>query len=410
MFAFNRRAALAVLLTAAAALISPWSKADCCPFCSGADGKTLTAVASESSLVLFGKLSNARIDPKDAGAGQTDLEIETVVKSHDILAGRKVITLPRFLPPQADYKFLVFCDLYKGQLDPYRGEPAKADSGIATYLKGALAIKDKDAATRLKYFFDFLEDKDPTVSEDAYKEFGFADYKDFRAVAEKLPPDTIARWLKDPNSSVARVGLYASMLGHCGKDEHAPMLRALLDDPQRRLSAGVDGVMAGYVMLRPKEGWTFISGLMRDDKLDFGVRYAALRSARFFHEFRPDLVSKADLTTAVISLLGQKDIADLAIEDLRKWNQWSVADKVLALYGRDSHSASIIRRSILRYALSCPAGENLAVGAFLADRRKDSAKLLDEVQELLNLESPKPAATAGAAATAPAVTVSGPGK
>jgi hypothetical protein len=408
MFAINRRTVLAGLFAAGVILTIPGPKAECCPFCNGGDGKTLTTVASESSLVLFGKLTNARVDPKDAYAGQTDLEIETVVKSHDILAGRKVITLPRYLPPQPDFKFLVFCDLYKGTLDPYRGEPAKADSVIAGYLKGALAIKDKDPATRLKYFFDYLEDKDPTVSDDAYKEFGFADYKDFRSVAEKLPPETIARWLKDPNMSVARTGLYASILGHCGKAEHAAMLRALLDDPLRRQTAGADGVMAGYVMLRPKEGWTYVSGLMANDKLDFAVRYAALRSARFFHEFRPDVVSKADLTKAVTSLLEQKDIADLAIEDLRKWSQWGMADKILPLYGRESHSASIIRRAILRFALSCPPGENLAVGAFLADRRKDSAKLLEEVQELLNLESPKPAATAGAPA-APA-TATGPGK
>ncbi len=394
MFALSRHAMLAGLLAAAVTVCVPVRKAEACPFCNGADGKTLTTDASEASLILFGKLSNARVDPKDAYAGQTDLEIETVVKSHPILAGRKVITLPRYLPPDPEYKFLVFCDVYKGQLDPYRGEPVKADSRIANYLKGAIAVKDKPSAVRLKYFFDYLEDKDQTVSNDAYKEFGFADYKDMRAVAEKLPAETIIRWLNDPNTSPARFGLYASMLGHCGSPAHAALLRRLLDDPQRRLTTGTDGVMAGFVMLQPKEGWAYVATLLRDDKLDFGVRYAALRSARFFHEFRPDLVSKKDLTTAVVAVLGQKDIADLAIEDLRKWGEWGVAQQVLDLYGRESHSASIIRRSILRYALSCPPGNN-AVSAFLADRRKDSAKLLEEVQELLNLDAPKPAATAG---------------
>jgi hypothetical protein len=117
-------------------------------------------------------------------------------------------------------------------------------------------------------------------------------------------------------------------------------------------------------------------------------------------------VSKKDLTAAVVALLGQKDIADLAIEDLRKWGQWDVANQILDLYGKESHSASIIRRSILRYALSCPPGTSPAVAAFLAERRKDSAKLLEEVQELLNLEAPKPAATAGTTAA----TAAGPGK
>jgi hypothetical protein len=371
-----------------------------CPFCQGADGKTLTADASDASLILFGKLSNARLDAKDAYAGQTDLQIETVVKSHPILAGRKLITLPRYLPPDPEYKFLVFCDVYKGQLDPYRGEPVKADSRIATYLKGALAVKDKDASTRLKYFFDYLEDKDAIVSADAFKEFGLADYKDYRHVAEKLPADTIARWLRDPNTSPTRFGLYASMLGHCGAAEHARLLRGLLEDAQRRLTSGMDGVMAGYVMLNPKDGWGYLANVMHDGKLDFGVRYAALRAARFFHDYRADLVAKADLTTAVVALLGQKDIADLAIEDLRKWECWGVADQVLGLYGRDSHNAPIIRRAILRYALCCPPQANKSLSTFLADRRKDSAKQLEEVQEILNLESPKPT-VAGSTAAAP---------
>lgn len=388
MFALRRRVGL---FAACALLLAPWAVAQACPFCA-AEGKTLTADAGEASLILFGKLSNARLDPKDAYAGQTDLEIEVVVKSHDILAGRKKITLPRYLPPEPDYKFLVFCDVYKGQIDPYRGEAVKADSRIAGYLKGALAVKDKPAATRLKYFFDYLEDKDAAVSGDAYKEFGFADYKDYRSVAAALPPDTIAHWLKDPNTPPSRYGLYASMLGHCGKAEHAKLLRSLLDDPQRRFTSGMDGMLAGYVLLDPKDGWAYVAGLMKDDKLDFGLRYASLRAARFFHEFRSDLVPVADLTRAVVALLDQKDIADLAVEDLRKWGQWGVADKVLDLYGRESHNVPIIRRSVLRYALSCPAG-NKKVDAFLADRRKDSAKLVEEVQEILNLEAPKPPAT-----------------
>src|SRR5207248_3290773 len=83
---------------------------------------------------------------------------------------------------------------------------------------------------------------------------------------------------------------------------------------------------------------------------------------------------------------------------------WAAADKVFDLYGRESHSASIIRRAILKYALSCPPAANPKVIEFLAERRKDSAKILEEVQELLNLESPKPTAAAAAAAPAAAAT------
>lgn len=51
-------------------------------------------------------------------------------------------------------------------------------------------------------------------------------------------------------------------------------------------------------------------------------------------------------------LLDQNDIADLAIEDLRKWKVWSLADRIVGLYNLKSHDVPIIRRSILRYALA----------------------------------------------------------
>src|SRR6516162_9054927 len=103
-----RRAAFVALLAAGAAL-SATGPAAACPFCN-AQGQTLTADAAQASMILFGRLTNARLDPNDVNSGTTDLEIETVVKPHEILAGRKVLTLKRYLPLGKENKFLVFCD------------------------------------------------------------------------------------------------------------------------------------------------------------------------------------------------------------------------------------------------------------------------------------------------------------
>jgi hypothetical protein len=386
--------ALAVITFVAAVVALRPFDASACPFCS-AQGQTLTNDAAQASMILYGRLTNARLDPNDVNAGSTDLIIETVVKSHEILGDKKQLTLPRYLPQEKEnqYKYLVFCDVFKGTLDPYRGVAVKADSRIAQYLKGALAVKDKDTPTRLRYFFDYLDDSDVEVSNDAYMEFGNADYKDYHPVAEKVAADKIAKWLTDPNTPPSRLGLYGSMLGHCGKSEHGQLLRTLLDDPQRQYTSGIDGILAGYVMLRPKEGWQYVTDLIKDPKKDFLLRYAALRTTRFFHDYRPDLVSVKDVIAAVTILLGQKDIADLAIEDLRKWEDWGAADRVLDLWGLASHDVPIIRRSIIKYALSCPK-DNKRVAAFIAERRKENSALLDDLEELLRMEAPKPASPA----------------
>src|SRR5262249_25112939 len=212
-------------------------------------------------------LKNAKPGTKgDAFDGTTDLNIEVVVKNNPILADKKTLTLNRYLPlEQADkYKYLVFCDVFKDKIDPYRGLAVKADSDMATYLKGVQSLKAEPPGKRLRFFFDYLDNADVEISNDALKEFANADYKDYHDMAKALHPDKIAGWLKDPKTPAFRYGLYASLLGHCGKAEHASLLRNMLDDPEKRVSSGVDGILASYTMLKPQEGFEYIKSTLKD--------------------------------------------------------------------------------------------------------------------------------------------------
>jgi hypothetical protein len=352
-------------------------------------GQTLVGDVNQASMVLYGTFTNAKLDSSgDLGQGSTDLVIEAVIKKHEILGTKKVLTLPRYVPTDKNNnaKFLVFCDVFKGKIDPYRGVPVPADSDMVKYLQGALQVKDQPIAARLRYYFDYLDDKDTEVSTDAYKEFANVDYKDYRDMAKGLPADKIARWLEDPNTPAFRYGLYASMLGHCGTAKHAELLRKMLDDPQKRVSTGVDGLLAGYTMLQPKAGWDHIKGVLKDSSKEFMLRYAALRAVRFFWDSRPDVLNKNELVHGVSSLLDQSDIADLAIEDLRKWGRWEICDRILDLQNKKSHDVPIIRRAILRFALSCP--EQKAV-AFVNQCRKRDPEMVKDTEELLKLETGK---------------------
>lgn len=383
------------VISLAFALMASQSASAWCPFC-GASGMTLTQEAGSAALILYGMPKNARLDPNEPSQGTTDLEIETVIKSHEILAGRKTITLPKYLPqvdPQNPTKLLVFCDVYKGVLDPYRGTPFKSDSHIAKYLQGAIANKDKEIGTRLRFFFDYLDDSDSEIADDALKEFGNSDYKDYRPIAEKFPVERIRTWLKDPGTPLSRLGLYGSMLGHCGKPEDAVLLRSLMEDTQKRYVGGIDGVLAGLVMLDPKGGWDVATGILSDPKKDFLLRYAALRTARFFWEFRPDVIGKDQVASTVSGLLDQPDLADLAIEDLRKWNHWKAAPNILNLFGKPGYEVPFVRKAILRYMLRCPASEFSGAPTFVAEQKKKNPQWVDEVESLLNAESaPVPAA------------------
>src|SRR5262249_52298621 len=144
---------LALAVVALAWFLCP-TPAPSCPFCS-MQGQTLIGDVNQASMVLFGRFTNAKLDASgDLGQGSTDLVIEAVIKQHEILGDKKVLTLPRYVPTDknSDVKFLVFCDVFKGKIDPYRGVPVPADSDMVKYITGALGVKDKNVAARLRYY------------------------------------------------------------------------------------------------------------------------------------------------------------------------------------------------------------------------------------------------------------------
>jgi hypothetical protein len=392
----NRVLLLGIAVLAGLVLAVP---AESCPFCS-MQGQTLTGDVAQASMVLYGTFKKPNGDAA-TGEGKTDLEIESVIKrpadkdlDKKVLGDRKVITLSRYVEQPEKMKYLVFCDIFKGNIDPYRGVAVKADSDMPKYLQGALAVKDEKVGKRLRFFFDYLDNADIEISNDAYKEFANADYKDYRDMAKSLPADRIVRWLKDPKTPEFRIGLYASMLGHCGREQDAALLRSLLDDPAKRVTSGVDGILAGYTMLKPKEGWAYTRDLLKDPKKEFLLRYAALRAARFLWEFRPDLIDRKELAQGVAQLLDQSDIADLAIEDLRKWQAWDMTDRILNLRGKAPYEVPIVRRSILRFALSNK--DSKAAASYVAEQRKKDPDAVADAEELLKLEQAQPAPQAPA--------------
>ncbi|MGL4420590.1 MAG: hypothetical protein ACRCZF_07990 [Gemmataceae bacterium] len=382
-----------------------------CPFCN-VQGQTLSGEVNQADLIVLGTLKNPKRDPNDVTRGSTELHIETIVKPHDYLAGRKMLLLPRYVPLDAeDNKFLVFCAVYPGtqevllstvvsslaqanvtqyQLDAYRGEPIKAGSKLAEYLKGALAVREKDNLTKLKYFFDYLDSPELTISSDAFMEFGNSDYKDVRALAEKLPPGRVMKWLADPQTAASRFGFYGMLVGHGGKAEDATALRKMLDEPTKIYSSGLDGMLSGYIMLDKVAGWDYLLGILRDDKKDFAVRYAGLKVLRFFWEYRPDVIPQAEILKAMQIMVLQSDIADLPMEDLRKWEQWTCAEAILAAGKLESHSSiPIVRRAVLRFLLSVPKPD-VAMTAYVDSARKADPDRVKSIEEMLRDEKKSP--------------------
>ena len=384
-----------------------------CPFCAS-DGQTLSSEVDQADFIVMGNLSNPQPDLGDITRGTTDLTIETIVKPHPYLAGREKIVLPRYIPvnpEQGPTRYLVFCTLYLrpeaiavaaatsaptlvltdlSRLDAYRGEPVTPTSQLGIYMKGALENRQKPITDRLNYFFTYLDAEDLTISQDAYMEFASADYPSVRKVAKTLPAKTLFGWLEDPNTLPSRYGLYGLLAGHCGQPENAPIIRKLLDDPNRNFSSGLDGMLAAYIMLDKEKGWPYLMNIVKDAKAEFPVRYAGLKVLRFLWDYRPDLIQREKMLEAMTILVGHSDMADLPIEDLRKWQQWQLTDDVLAYADKPEYAKiPIVERAILRFALAAPKSNEKAQ-AYIAERRKANPDRVKFIEELLKEETPTP--------------------
>jgi hypothetical protein len=337
------------------------------------------AALKEAKIILLGS-----VEKSDLTNGTSKIRILSVVRSDPFLKDDKSIELPKYIPvpdPKDPPKFLIYCDVFQNKLDPYRGINVTSEE-TAKYLKGALALDQKETAKNLLYYFDYLEHRDPHIAKDAFMEFAKASDQEIGQVAGKLSAARLRGWLQDPKTEEMRLGLYAFLLGACGGAEDAAALRDLLQKPSDRTTRAFDGLLGGYIQLKPDDGWRLALDILRDSGKDYRLREAILRTMRFFYAWKPK-ESKDQILKGVAGVLPQGDLADIAIEDLRRWKLWDLTDDVLALYGRKSHDAPLMRRAIIRYAICCPQPR---AAEFITQRRRDDAEAVRDVEESVQAE------------------------
>jgi hypothetical protein len=340
--------------------------------------------ATQSKLILFGAITDSRVIPGEAGKGVSNFQIKTVLKSDPWLGKKAAVEIPRYVPvsdPKDPPKYVLFCDIFKDKLDVFRGTPVKSEAGAA-YFKGLLAADAKGTADVLRHCFDYLEHADKELAADAYLEFAKATDRDIAAVAPKLSAEKLRGWLKDPKTPEQRLGMYAFLLGGCGGDADAKLLRAMIEKPTDRTTPAIDGLLGGYIQLRPKEGWETALSILKDEKRPFALRFAVVRTLRFYHTWKPE-EARERVMQGMASVLGQSDAADIAVEDLRRWKAWDLTGDVLALYGKKGYDAPLMQRTLVRYALSCPRDE---AKRFAEDLRRKDPELYRDVAEALEFE------------------------
>lgn len=371
----GRLAALALILAAAPV----WA----CSFCGDSPRRraTMRQECGRAGAVVLARLVNPRLVPGADGAAVTDARIEAVVRPHAALTAS--FTVPRYVPPAADGPplFLLFCDVRGTTVDAYQGVPVRSRAG-AEYLARAARLPVGDAVGRLVFFADHLDDPDPEVAADAFAEFAKAPDAEVAAAARRLPVARVRKLVADPATPPERLGVFAYMLGSRGDAADAARLRARLESPDGAAREGFGGLLAGYLLLAPEEGWAWLGGRLSKGEFPLQQRLAAVNTLRFFRQLRGE-AARQTLIPLYRHLVADEMVCDLAIEDLRRWGWWELTPEVARAAALPTHAAPIVRNGVLRYALCCP---HAAAAPLVAAARRERPEVVRDLEESIALE------------------------
>lgn len=350
---------------------------------------TLRMQYAQAKAVYYGTLKNPRVDPRTDEVA-TDLHLTHALKDTPARGKQNVLVIREYIPAMGPTppEFLAFFTLVNGQLHYTSGVPASA--ATLNYLTGAVKL-DTDSAeptARLAYFFKHLSSPDPVVAADAFVEFARTPDADIAASAKYFDAAVLRKLITDEKTPSERLGVFAFLLGVCGTADDAAFLAGLLKAQPlaERVREAFGGLLAGYILLAPRDGWAFTTALLADTKQPFSIRLSSINTVRFFQATR-GAEYKAEILQCCAALLPEGDLADQAIEDLRRWGYWELTPEVLAQFPKPTHAAPIVRRSIVRYALCCPREE---ARAFIATLRATDPKLVATVEEQLQRLEARP--------------------
>ena len=185
-----------------------------------------------------------------------------------------------------------------------------------------------------------------------------------------------------------RLGLYAFLLGGCGHDADISFLLEMLKSQDSRAQAAFDGAMVALIRLHPDKGWKALDGFLKADDTPLQTRLSCIRSIKVAGEIMQDKSDKAEIFKALNIALKQGELADLAIEELRKMKYWGFTQEILNIYGTKGYTAPVMKRAFLRYALTAP--KDPQIEKFLALIETKDSQMILEVKESLGLVPLKP--------------------
>jgi len=338
-----------MIVAVALACMTAVNAALACPFCDAPEPSLAEQLSQADAAVLVQWKSAEPANTEKQTFGSTAFTVANIVRQpgSDYEKG-STITLDRYRPGKPGDLFL----LMGTKIDGIEwGSPLEVTQTSFTYITESPG-REVPAVKRLPFFLKYLEHPDELISKDAFSEFAAAPYSDIEPIADQFSAAKLKEWIAKKETNQTRIGFYGMMLGLCGSKEDAAFLKEEINRPTETYRLGLDGMMAGYVLLLGDDGITMLEEKLAQNTKQFSDTYAAMQTLRFMWQYAQNRVSKDRLRQAMRMLIERPEFADLAIKDLARWEDWTVMPKLMEIYDSPSHGSSQTKRAVALFLIT----------------------------------------------------------
>jgi hypothetical protein len=323
-----------------------------CPFCS-AVSQTMDEELQSMQVAVFASLVEAAdFNEEDLGEAELPLSrfrVVEIIKGQPNLKVGDEIQVAYFGPPDKTYTFLLMSPEQESLM---WGNPLLLTAQGADYVRELRRLPADSA--RLRFFMNYLEHDDELLARDSYDEFAKAPYEDVIAINDAMDREKLIRWIKDEDVSVEHRRLYLTMLGVCGQPGDADLLETMIrsTDPVQR--SGLNALVAAYLTLKGAAGLPLVNELfLTHPEAEYSDVHAAIMAIRF-HGNETDVIPRSELLKSLRLVIRRKEIADLVIPDLARWEDWSVLPQLVELFETADPKSNWVRVPVVNYVRACP--------------------------------------------------------
>ena len=323
--------------------------AEACPFCSAASQTLRQESQSMDAVAIASLQADGRADID----GNATFVVERVLRGDSLLEKGQKVEASYFGPGKSNKKFLLL------GVDPKNlvwSSPLPLSEDAEKYID-AIQKLPEDPIERLEFYQQHFEHPDSLLARDSYDEFALAPYEDVKKLKDKMNREQLMDWIRDPDKSPDRKRLYYTMLGICGNQDDVVEFESMIrsNDPEKR--AGLDALIASYLMLRGPEGLKLIDEqFLTNRKASYPDVYSSVMALRF-HGTEGNVIPKEEILKSMRHLIEAPDLADLVIPDLARWSDWSQIDRLTELFKKSNDDNSWVRVPVVNYLRACPLPE-----------------------------------------------------